>query len=297
MYDWGKLRVFYAVAQAQSLTKAGQMLNLSQSAVSRQVSGLEEQMGVTLFHRHARGLLLTEQGEILYRTVSEISHKLKVTETALMDSRERPRGPLTVTAPVAIGTSWLVPHLAEFSELYPEITVSLIVSDKGVDVAMREADCALQLYEAKNPDVIQRKLSQLHRYIFASNDYLRKYGTPNRPGDLQHHKIITYGEGHRPPDPSIDWILSVANPQGERLHASFKVNGLLGMLRAVEHGMGIAGLPDYLVRNSDDVSHILPNIQGPALDMYFIYASELRYSKRIAVFRDFLIRKVAEMEF
>lgn len=297
MYDWGKLRVFYAVAQAQSLTKAGEMLNLSQSAVSRQVSGLEEQMGVTLFHRHARGLLLTEQGEILYRTVSEISHKLKVAETALMDSRERPRGPLIVTAPVAIGTIWLVPHVAEFNELYPEITVSLVLSDKGLDVAMREADCALQLYESQNPDVIQRKLTELHRSIFASHDYLRKYGTPMRPSDLEHHKLITYGEGQRPPDPSVDWLLSVGTGAGERWRPGFKVNSLLGMLKAVEKGMGVAGLPEYIVRGLKDVVHILPGVQGPPLDMYFIYASELRYSKRITVFRDFLIRKVGEMDF
>lgn len=297
MFDWDKLRVFYAVAQAQSLTKAGEALNLSQSAVSRQISGLEEQMNVTLFHRHARGLILTEQGEILYRTVSEVQHKLKATETALMDSRDRPRGPLTVTAPVAMGTLWLVPQLAEFNELYPDITVSLIVSDEGVDVSMREADCALQLYEAKNPDAIQRKIGTLHRNLYASGDYLRKYGTPKKPEDLGNHRLISYGDDQRPPDPDVEWILQVGAEKGQKWKPSFKINSLFGILRAVEHGMGVAGLPEYMARGARNLTRVLPNIQGPPLDMYFIYASELRYSKRITVFRDFLLRKLAEVRF
>ncbi len=295
MFDWDKLRIFYVVAQSKSLTKAGKILNLSQSAVSRQISSLEEQMSVTLFHRHARGLLLTEQGEILYNTVYEIQHKLKATETALMDSRERPRGPLTVTTPVAMGTMWLVPHLAEFNELYPDIVVSLIVSDLVVDVTMRQADCAIQLYPATNPDTIQRKIATLHRNLYASNGYLRKYGVPKTVADLDKHRLISYGEDQRPPYPDVEWILDVGTKKGQRRKPSFKINSVYGMLRAVEHDIGIAGLPEYMVRGNSNISRVLPEIQGPELDMYFIYASELRYSKRITVFRDFILRKLTEI--
>ncbi len=295
--DWDRLRVFQAVAQAQSLTKAGEVLNLSQSAVSRQISSLEDQMNVTLFHRHARGLLLTEQGEILYRTVAEVSHKLKATETALMDSRDRPRGPLTVTAPAALGTMWLVPELNEFMELYPEITVSLVVTDKELDIAMREADCAIRMHESRNPDLIQRKITTIHSDLYASNDYLRRFGVPKRSEDLKDHRLIAYGDDTAVPFENVDWILGIGTKGGEKWTPAFEINSLFGMLQAVECGMGIAGLPDYMARKSKQVSALLKDVQGPPVDVYFVYPAELRYSKRITVFRDFLIRKVANVQF
>lgn len=297
MLDWDKLRVFHAVAQAESLTRAGDILNLSQSAVSRQISGLEDQMGVTLFHRHARGLILTEQGEILFKAAAEMSHTLRSTETALMDSRERPRGPLIVAAPVALGTMWLVPKLSDFHELYPDITVSLVTTDSEVNVSMREADCAIQVHEATSPDVIQRKITTIHNDLYASNDYLRRHGVPQRIEDLREHQLIGYGEDQRPPFSGVDWILKLDRKAKQPPSPIVKINSLIGMLRAVEHGMGIAGLPDYIARNGRNISPIMPEVKGPAVDTYFVYASELRNSKRTTVFRDFLLRKFAATEF
>lgn len=295
--DWDRLRVFQTVAQAQSLTKAGEVLNLSQSAVSRQISNLEESLGVTLFHRHARGLLLTEQGEILYRSVAEVAHKLKATETALMDSRDRPKGPLAVTAPAALGTMWLVPELNEFMELYPEITINLIVTDKELDLAMREADCAIRTGESKDADLIQRKITTIHSDLYASNDYLRRHGVPKRAEEIKNHRLIAYGSDTNVPFDDVNWILKVGAKQGEEWQPAVTINSLFGMLQAVEHGIGIAGLPDYMARNSKSVTALLKDVQGPPVDVHFVYPAELRYSKRITVFRDFLIRKMAGVEF
>lgn len=295
--DWDRLRVFQTVAQMQSLTRAGEVLNLSQSAVSRQISTLEEQLSVTLFHRHARGLLLTEQGEILYRTVAEIGHKLKATETALMDSRDRPKGPLAVTAPVALGTMWLVPELNEFMELYPEIQVSLIATDKELDLSMREADCAIRTGESRDPDLIQRRIATIHSDLYASNDYLRRFGVPKKAEELKNHRLIAYGDSLDTPFENVDWILEVGAKPGEKRQPVFTINSLFGMLQAVECGMGIAGLPDYMARQSKQVSALLKDVQGPPVDVYFVYPSELRYSKRISVFRDFMSRKMAGAQF
>src|SRR5579885_1005961 len=124
--DWDKLRVFHAVAEAGSFTHAGDTLNLSQSAVSRQISALEEALQVPLFHRHARGLILTEQGEALYQTVREVFAKLAMTEALLTESKERPTGRLKVTTTVGFGSHWLAPRLHSFPEAYPEISIRLI---------------------------------------------------------------------------------------------------------------------------------------------------------------------------
>src|ERR1044071_2539069 len=124
MMDWDKLRIFHAVAEAGSFTHAGEMLNLSQSAVSRQISALEESLKTPLFHRHARGLILTEAGEILYTTVRDVFGKLANVEAQITESRERPSGLLRITATVAFGSVWLVPRLREFLELYPDIEIN-----------------------------------------------------------------------------------------------------------------------------------------------------------------------------
>ena len=113
--DWDKLRIFHAVADVGSLTHAGDKLNLSQSAVSRQIRGLEEQLNTNLFHRHARGLQLTEQGRILQQTTADIAARVAIAEATLQDSREKPQGELRISAPVALGSSWLVPRLKPFT--------------------------------------------------------------------------------------------------------------------------------------------------------------------------------------
>ncbi len=295
--DWDKLRIFYTVAQSQSFTKAGEALNLSQSAISRQVAALEERLQVTLFHRHARGLLLTEQGDILFRTVSEVFTKLSATENALMESKERPRGPLRVTAPVAFGTIWLTQHMNEFHELYPEIQVTLLVDDRELDLLMREADAAIRIVPAKQPDLIQRPLVTLHSSVYASNDYLRLRGVPKKAEDLDNHNLITYGDDMRLPFPEINWLLLAGRQGKEDRKPVFKVNNISGMLKAVESHLGIAALPDYMMQGVKSVTKILPELKGPSADAYFTYPTELRHSKRVKVFKEFLQRKLSEFRF
>ncbi len=293
MMDWDKLRIFHAVATAQSFTRAGEVLNLSQSAISRQIAALEEHLQVALFHRHARGLLLTEQGEILFETVSEILGKLSSAENALLETRERPRGPLRVTAPVALGTNWLVRHVCEFSELYPEITVTLLVDDKELDLVMREADIAIRLFPAKHPDLVQKHLTSLPNSLYAGNEYLRKNGVPKKFEDLNKHRLIAYPEDTRLPYTEVNWVLQSGIKEAELRKPVLKINSLVGIKKAVEHGIGIASLPDYLMRDGENVTKILPDVKGPTTDVFLIYPVELRNSKRINVFRDFILRKLA----
>ncbi|MGB0631993.1 MAG: LysR family transcriptional regulator, partial [Alphaproteobacteria bacterium] len=125
--DWDKLRVFHAVAEAGSFTHAGEILNLSQSSVSRQVSSLEQSLNVPLFHRHARGLKLTETGETLYATARDVFAKVAIAESLVSESRDKPQGPLRITTTVAFGSIWLTERLKEFIEHYPDIQVTLIV--------------------------------------------------------------------------------------------------------------------------------------------------------------------------
>lgn len=295
--DWDKLRVFHAVAEAGSFTHAGETLNLSQSAVSRQISALEESLGVPLFHRHARGLILTEQGELLHRTAREVFAKLSMTEAMLTESREHPKGPLKVTTTVAFGSTWLTPRIQEFLSIYPDIQLTLLVDDNELDLAMREADIAIRMNTPRQPDLIQRHLMSIHFHLYAHQNYVKRRGLPKTAQELDSHDLIIWPPDVRAPVPSVNWPLDVGEPPAGGRRPAFQVNSTYAIYRAVESGLGIAALPDFLVDGNKDLVRVLPDVAGPKVDAYFVYAEELRHSKRIAVFRDFLVKKVAETPF
>ena len=296
--DWDKLRIFHAVADAGSFTHAGEALHLSQSAVSRQISSLEDSLGSRLFHRHARGLIPTEQGELLYRTVHDVFAKLTMVEARLTDSQERPQGPLKIATTVGLGSLWLTPRIAEFIDMYPDIEVTLITTDEELDVSMREADCAIRLTPPTQADLIQRRLTRVHTHVFASPEYLQSRGMPEKVRDLANHDLIVYGEDVAMPAPNLNWLLNaVRDATNEEPHKVLTLNNLYGMFRAVEAGIGVAGLPDFLAREAKNLVRVLPELEGPGNDAYFVYPEEMRSSRRISVFRDFLVGKVAETRF
>ena len=191
--DWDKLRIFHAAAEAGSFTHAGENLNMSQSAVSRQVSALEQDLGVALFHRHARGLILTEQGEHLYQAAGDILRKLETVRSTLAESSEKPSGILRVTTTVALGSTWLTTRIHEFLDIYPSVKLYLILNDGELDLAMREADVAIRLRQPVQPELIQRRLFTVHYHLFASPEYIAKHGQPASLDELDAHRLVTFG--------------------------------------------------------------------------------------------------------
>lgn len=295
MMDWDRVRIFHAVAGAGSFTRAADRLGLSQSAISRQIGALEETIGTPLFHRHARGLILTEQGEILLETADEVAKRFATVETVLGEVRDEAAGHLRVNTTVGLGTVWLTSNLYDFCTLYPEITLSLVVTDSDLDLSMREADVAIRLQRPTQPDLVQRRLMTVRTYIYGSERYLAARGTPTSADDLNAHSLIAYGEQWQPPVPSLNWILAAGRDEDEVRcrRPTLTVNNVYGMLRACESGLGLASLPGYLGDASASLKHVLPDLEGPSFTAYFVYPEELRASKRVAVFRDFLLEKVA----
>src|SRR5580698_6593818 len=235
--DWDKLKVFHAAAEAGSFTHAGEQLGLSQSAVSRQVSALEQELTVSLFHRHARGLILTEQGELLYRTAHDVFMKLESARAKLTDSRERPNGDLKITTTVGIGVHWLTPRLGEFIDLYPEIHITLLTTDEELDLAMREADVAIRLRQPTQPDLIQRKLFAVHFHAYASPEYLKRFGTPRAVDELDDHQILAMGGTVPPYLQSVRWLLGAGRDGKEQRVPRLEINNVLGLLRACQRGL------------------------------------------------------------
>jgi DNA-binding transcriptional LysR family regulator len=294
--DWEKLKIFHVVAEAGSFTHAGETLNLSQSAVSRQISALEQELKVPLFHRHARGLILTEQGEVLYRTAHEVFMKLEATRSQLSDSREKPNGELKVTTAVGLGSFWLAPKIGEFLELYPEIRIHLLLSDEELDLSMREADVAIRLRQPVQSDLVQRKLFTVHFHAYASPPYLKRNGHPHSPEELDGHRLLTLGG----PVPSfyqnLNWLAAVGRGGDGPRNVALTVNNAMGLRAAVENGAGIATLPDYIAEGTGLVQ-LFADHDAPSLDAYFVYPEELRSVARVQVFRDFLISKAQRWNF
>ena len=363
--DWDKLRVFHAVAEAGSFTHAGDTLNLSQSAVSRQISALEEALAVPLFHRHARGLILTEQGEQMNRTVREVFAKLAMTEALLTESKEKPTGRLKVTTTVGFGGTWLAPRLQAFLEMYPDVSISLLLDDSDLDLAMRQADVAIRMHPPKQPDLIQRHLMEIDWVVCASAEYIVKHGTPETAEQLDDHKLVLFGDYHAPVDDTdldlamreadvairmhpprqpdlvqrhigeiryqiwastdyvkahgapetvedldkhklvlfgdrkppvldVNWLAELGRRDGTARPAVMEVNSLQAIMICVRAGIGIGAVPDCLVQDQTGLVAVLPEVKKPHVDMYFVYPEELRNSKRVSVFRDFLVNSIAE---
>ncbi len=298
MVDWDKLRVFLAVAEAGSFTHAGDTLHLSQSAVSRQIGALEESLNAALFNRHARGLVLTEQGELLYRHVRDMAVRLNETEALIAESKQRPEGPLIVTATPGFGVSWLTPRIGEFIDKYPAIDVHLIFTDEELDLAKREADVAIRLTEPTQPDLIRRTLMTIHDHVYGSADYVRRHGMPQTLADLDNHRLIAFADHPSPPPfVSAGLILTVGADGARRRKPVLRVSNILSLVQAVRSGVGLAILPDYLVDGDANMVRMLSERAGRATEAYFVYPETLRRSARVAVFRDFLIRKIAETRF
>jgi DNA-binding transcriptional LysR family regulator len=295
--DWDKLKIFHAVAEAGSFTNATINLSLSQSAISRQIQSLEEDLKIKLFERHARGLTLTESGEYVFKTAHDVISKLREVETTLGDKKSKPSGKLTVTTVVSFGTTWLTPRIQEFMQLNPEIEIELIFDDKELDLSTREADIGIFMRRPKQLNYIQRKLIDINYHLYASIKYLEKHGYPKNINDLNKHSFISYGRGAPSPVFNPDWALKLGMKDGKKRKIVMKVNSVYGLLLAVQSGVGLAALPDYMTVNIPNIVKVLPKIGGPITEAHFVYPQSLKNVARVQAFRNFLYSKISEWKF
>jgi DNA-binding transcriptional LysR family regulator len=287
--DWDKLRIFHAVADAGSLTHAGDTLHLSQSAVSRQIRALEESLNTTLFRRHARGLLLTEQGEMLFEATRSMTKRLDATAARIRDSEEEDFGELRVTTTTGFGTLWLAPRLPRLFERYPNLRIDLMLEERVLDLAMREADVAIRLKEPSQAELIRRRILEVQIRLYASRSYIEKHGLPTTIEELSAHRLISQS----PASPQVRAGADFVQPLlAQAQSSSLTVNNYFGILQGVIHGLGIGSLPDYLTVDHPDLVNVLPNEQSAPIPTYLAYVEELRHSKRVGAFRDFIIEEV-----
>jgi DNA-binding transcriptional LysR family regulator len=287
--DWDKLRIFHAVAEKGSLTHAGEVLHLSQSAVSRQIRALEESLAVTLFHRHARGLILTEQGELLYDATQQMVRRLDATAARIRDSEDEVFGELRVTTTTGFGTLWLAPRLARLYEKYPALKIDLMLEERVLDLPMREADLAIRMKEPSQADLIRKRLMNIKMQLFATPEYLASHGTPATMDDFSSHRLICQHAGT--PQVAAGANL-VADLMTHDIPSTLTVNNYFGVLQGVLNHLGIGVLPDYLTDDFPNLVRVLPEVQSGEVPVFLAYPEELRHSKRVAAFRDFVTEEI-----
>jgi len=283
--DWDKLRIFHAVADAGSLTHAGEVLHLSQSAVSRQVRALEDSLDATLFHRHARGLILTEQGELLFEATRAMTKRLDAASARIRDSEDEVFGELRVTTTTGFGTLWLAPRLPQLYEKYPDLNVELMLEERVLDLPMREADVAIRMKEPSQADLIRKRLMTVEMRLYASADYLKSRGTPQTLDDIANHRLIC--QNPNAPQVAVSAAL-VQNLMGYSPKSTLTVNNYFGVLQGVINNLGIGILPDYVTHDFPDLVRVLPELENTEVPVFLAYPEELRHSRRIAAFRDFV---------
>lgn len=289
--DWDKLRIFHAVADAGSLTHAGDALHLSQSAVSRQIRGLETSLNTILFHRHARGLILTEQGELLFDATAAMRKRLDTAAARIRDSEDEVFGELRVTTTTGFGSLWLAPRLSRLFDKYPNLKIDLMLEERVLDLPMREADVAIRMKEPSQADLVRKRLMNVQMRLYASPAYLEARGTPETVTDMRQHRLICQNPSSAQVSAAAQMVQTL---MADDIKSLLTVNNYFGVLQAVINNLGIGVLPNYIIEDFPNLVRVLPDFQSAEVPVFLAFPEELRQSKRIAAFRDFVLEELAQ---
>ncbi|PZQ19277.1 MAG: LysR family transcriptional regulator [Ancylobacter novellus] len=289
-FDWNRLRVFRVAVDAGSFTRAGTLLGLSQSAVSRQIAGLEASLKISLFHRGAQGLALTEAGEIFHSTVTSMFERLAMGLTRMDDFRGAASGPLRIATAVVFGSSWLTSKMSKFRREFPDISPTLLLSDNiELDLSTRQADVAIRFFNQTQPNLIQRHLMTLPFRVYASREYTERKGLPTTVADLDAHDLIAYGDYLPAHVHDLDWLVKVGMPADHPRPAVLRASSVYAILRAVKSGQGLGLLPAYLQEDLHDLVEVLQDAGKPVVEAFLVYPEEVRRSRRIEALTRFLM--------
>jgi DNA-binding transcriptional LysR family regulator len=289
--DWDKLRTFYYVAKAGGFTQASSYLNLAQSTISRTIQNLEAELGFPIFVRHRNGIILTKEGDILFKTATNIFAEIKQALDEIEAEREEPQGTLRLTISSGALHHFILPHIPEFLRRFPKINLTLVATHVTPILDLLEADAAIRPKIEGRDDLFQKHLMTNHVQLFASEDYLREFGIPREPKELDNHRLIAFGDHKEAISyQAMNWHLTLGKPQGEIRIPYIQANSPQVRLNLAEAGIGIVAISAEHPGLSDmNLIQILQDIPGPTVETYYIYAKAHENSKKLKVFEDYLM--------
>lgn len=296
MLDWDKLKLFYQVATAGSITTAAERLNISQPALSRSILNLEARLKTQLFNRHKHGITLTRQGEILFKSAHKMYQESRYAEQALQEDYNAVEGELTILTTPAIASTWLMKYIPSFLEQYPDIRLKVIGEIQDIDVD--QGDVLIRTFLAHQPTLIQHYATTFSMRLYASQEYLDKFGTPQTAEDLDNHRLISFNSGDMRHLDNMNWILKVGHKGGSIREPFLEFNSAACILKAAQLGLGIVELgKGYPAIEGVSLVEVLPDLKGPVVDIYYIYPEHKKSVRKVQAFLEHIIGKSQPAEY
>lgn len=284
------LETFAAVVDKGSFTAAAEALGISKPVVSKQVSQLEQYLGVQLLHRTTRRLHLTDAGEIFARYSQQIVAEAQEAEQSVLPLQSEPQGTLRITAPESLAASMLPDALLGFQQHFPKVELDVRISGRFVDLVEEGIDVALRVGKLEDSSMIARRLLSCHFQVYGSPEYWKRHGVPNHPDELRTHNCLIYSQSPKPDT----WIFKDSN--GEDI--SIKVTGNLRsdagrlLLDAVIDGQGIMVVPSYMVTDAIEkrlLEGVLEDYSHAPVGLYAIYPQSKHVSTKVRAFVNYLV--------
>lgn len=289
MLDLKQLSAFYYVSKTKSFVLAEEKLGIKQSWISRLITDLENNLGIPLLERHHGTVTLTSEGEVLFEAVGNLLFEANVVESLMHERPNNIEGKLNIITTVG-HSSWLVHYVPEFLKKFPSLRINIIGNDDNLDFRAQNADVAIRPFIPESPDLIHVYLLSYPLGLFASHQYLQQYGTPKSPQDLDKHRLIAFSKDKKIPFGNVDWHLKLGTKDGHSREPYFQVNSALGLARAAQLGLGIISISKFQEVSKDcELIEVLPDVEGPMVDVHYIYPKKLKHIKRITVFGEYMV--------
>ena len=281
--NWDCLRYFLASADTGSLTAASKILGSNQPTVGRYIDNLESVLGIKLFQRSVRGLILTQEGKDIYERVIDIQNSIVQIQHIAESEKETIRGVVNLSVPEGLGHEIIIPALEGFYQKHPNINLVINVSSSISNLTRGEADIAIRLFRPSEVDLVAKHLGEMKMSLFSSNLYKEKYSFPKNLDALKDHKIITYGE-QSSSLPENKWLLKYSYSSSHILSS----DSTAARLRATLSGIGISIQPEILAKQNTGLLPVLNNLNIPAHNVWLVYHKDIRHMRRIRAVVNFI---------
>ncbi len=291
---WDRLKYFHIVSQTLNLKRASEIMNISHSSLSRQISILENEIKTKLFFRNSKGLSLSPEGQVLYKEVNKVSSQIENLKNFSCSSE--PIGKLKIAATNAFGALWITPRINKFLLQYPKLQIALNLRDSEPKVLNYSSDIEVRLTESTSQDDIQIKICEFQYKIYASKEYIKEFGFPKTISDLDDHKIIAYGETAQPPlnRNRLNWLLNIGREKNNTREPILEISNIHGIVEATQNSIGISSLPSWM-ENFINLEEILSELKGPKVNISLCYKYHLKDDPRLKVFKKFMIDEIKNL--
>lgn len=291
------MEIFTNVVEFEGFSAAAGRLGISRASVSKQVIQLEESLGARLLNRTTRRVSVTEIGEAYYERCKRVLAEVEEADLLVEQLHSEPRGILKVSAPMSFGVAHVGPAVSDFLAVYRDLSISLSLNDRFTDLIEEGFDVAIRISQSADTSLIARRLGGVRFLMAATPEYLERKGTPARPQDLVDHDCLSYvylASG-------LEW--PIFGPNGAttvKVSGPLKANNGEVLIQAARRGLGIAFLPNFLVRDEidrDDLVTVLENYRLPELSVYAVSPPNRFPARKVQAFIAYLAERFESADF